>query len=151
MRNCPELLSAATQEEQEIEEGSGSVPMANVTIHTIATLNTTVPLGPTEFLMDSGSQVSVARYEFLEDIYRRPSGFQGLHGEPTRTEHKGFLHGLGECIASDKARVNVLSLAMVEDVSDVEYIPGTGFVVRFEDTVIVFKRRKNLYVADLSS
>ena len=40
---------------------------------------------------------------------------------------------------------------MVEDVADVEYITGTGFVVRIGDTVIVFKRRKNIYVADLSS
>ena len=48
---------------------------------------------------------------------------------------------------SNKARVNVLSLAMVEDVADVEYVTGTGFIVRIGDTVIVFKRRKNLYVA----
>ena len=75
MRDCPELLSAATQEEQEIVEESGSVPMANVMIHTIAMLNITVPLEPLEFLMDSGSQLSVARYEFLEDIYSSPSGF----------------------------------------------------------------------------
>ena len=90
VRNFPELLSEVTQEEQEIVEDTGSVTMANVTIHAIATLDTTVPLGPSEFLMDSESQVSVARYEFLDDIYSSPSGFQGLHGGPTRVEHKYF-------------------------------------------------------------
>ena len=40
---------------------------------------------------------------------------------------------------------------MVEDVANMEYVTGTGFVMRIEDTVIVFKRRKNLYVTDLSS
>ena len=97
MKNCPELLSAVKQEDQEVEEESGIVPMANVTINIIATLNTLVALGSADFIMDSGSQVSVARYEFLVDIYSSPSGFKGLHGELTRTKYKVLLYGLGEC------------------------------------------------------
>ena len=40
---------------------------------------------------------------------------------------------------------------MVEDVADVEYVTGTGCVPRIGETVIVFKRRENLYVTDISS
>ena len=150
MRDCPDLICAAIKEENEIDMEEADVSLANTTIHTIASMSDSTWLGKYDFILDSGSQVSVARYEFLTELYRSPSGFQGLNGQPTRTTHKGILPGLGECIASNEARLNVLSLVIVEDVAEVEYLPGLGFVIHLGDRDIVFKRKLNLFIADMS-
>ena len=76
VRDCPDLISAAIKEENEIDVEEGDVPSVNTTIHTIASMSNPTWLEKYDFILDSGSQVSVAKYEFLMELYKSSSGFQ---------------------------------------------------------------------------
>ena len=115
---------AVTQEEESInnEQNTGDeTPLTEVTTHTVASIATLAKLDANGFIMASESQANVEKYQYIVDLIEIPSGLQGLNGSPIETQHKGIIPGLDESIASDEDRENVLSLALVEEVADIEY------------------------------
>ena len=63
---------------------------------------------------------------------------------------EGSLPGFFNCMASDEARVNVLSQADVEDIYECVYTPGESYVIKMGEDELVFERRDKLYIADMS-
>ena len=151
-RNCPEQSELEFCEE--IDQADLDEPIGDngaTIIHTVASMGRHEPVGKNEFILDTGSQVSIPRPDFLCDLYPCNSGFRGVHGEPTLTTEKGRLAGLSACISSTKARLNVLSYAEVENNCDIEVIPKIGFRVHMGNRSLNFIKRNKLYVADLSA
>ena len=110
------------------------------------------PVGPNEFILDNGSQVSLARPEFQRNLEPHRSGYRGVGGEVTKTYERGTLDSLATCLASPNARLNVLSFGEVEENNDIEYVPNVGFRVYLQDgTVVDFEKRDRLYFANLKS
>jgi hypothetical protein len=63
----------------------------------------------------------------------------------------GYLDEFFCVYASEDAKPNVLSLAEVEDLYRVTYVPGQAFIVHFPCKDIEFKHVGKLYVANLKS
>jgi Arginine methyltransferase-interacting protein, contains RING Zn-finger len=103
-----------------------------------------------EIMLDSGSQVNCVHPRFLENLREGQGGFRGLYGPGKRTNTVGMLPGFFDCLACDDAKASVLSLADVEDIYDVTYIPRKAYIVHMNDRDLVFNRRNKLYVADFS-
>ena len=59
----------------------------------------------------------------------------------------GHLDDFFRVHSSDKVMINVLSLAEMENVYEITYLPGEGFVVHLHDRDILFVRIGKLYVA----
>lgn len=121
-------------------------------INTSYVMHTQQMFGPDDYIIDSGSQVSIASEEALKDV--RPVegnvGFKGSTGMPQRVSKCGNLPGKDfTCLAHNGAIVNILSQAELEDKYLVEYIPGVKYIVHFEDGPVEFLRRNKLYVGCL--
>ena len=71
-----------------------------------------------------------------------------MEGEAADTIMKRSLPGFFDCLASDTARVNVLSMADVEDTYEITYDQGKSYTVHMGDRYLVFEQRNKLYVAD---
>ena len=109
-----------------------------------------VPVRYYEFILDNGSQVSVSHPRFLTNLRQGSGSYKGLSGSATKTSMEGILPGFFHCMASESARVNVLSQADVEDLYEVVYTPGVSYTVKMADRDLVFYRRHKLYVVDMS-
>ena len=62
---------------------------SGVTMHTVAAMGSAGKFKEYEFLLDSGSQVSISRPEFLSDLIPWNSGFKGVEGTPVMNHEKG--------------------------------------------------------------
>jgi hypothetical protein len=60
----------------------------------------------------------------------------------------GFLEGFFEVYASPATKVNVLSMAAVEELYPITYKQGESFTVHTGNRDIVFQQRERLYVAE---
>ena len=103
-----------------------------------------------EILLDSGSQVNCVHPRFLSEVREGTGGFRGLSGARTKVNKVGRLAGFFDCLACEDTKASVLSLADVEDLYQVTYIPKKAYIVHMNDRDLVFKRRNKLYVADFS-
>ena len=56
-------------------------------MRTIVPMDVLAGLDKNCFIMDSGSQGIVEKYEVLVDLLDSPSGFQGLNVAPTKIQH----------------------------------------------------------------
>jgi len=105
---------------------------------------------PTEILLDNAANINVMNPRLVKSV--RPTGkkirVKGVGSVQMVVEHVGDLEGFFEVYASKEARANVLSFATVEDMYEVMYSRGEGFMVHMPERDIVFKRRDNLYVVD---
>ena len=63
-------------------------PLAVVATHTVIPMDTFARLGENDFITDSGSQVSMPKYECLVDLLDSPSRFQGINVAPTTPNTK---------------------------------------------------------------
>ena len=78
--------------------------------------------------LDSCSQVNIMNPRFLSNIRPGVGGYVGLKGESTKTKMVGDLDGFFECQVCDSCAASVLSLSDVEDIYEVTYEPGIGFI-----------------------
>jgi len=62
----------------------------------------------------------------------------------------GDLEHFYTVISCDDCAANVLSLASIEDLYDVTYEMKVKFTVRLPHRDLVFYRKKNMFIADMS-
>jgi hypothetical protein len=103
-----------------------------------------------EIILDSGSEINCVHPKFLVNLRSGDGGFKGLSGEKTSVTKIGTLLGFFDCLASSETHASVISLADVEDLYRVSYVPRQSYTVHMNDRDLTFERRGKLYVADFS-
>ena len=78
-----------------------------------------------EVALDNASQVNVIHPRFLTNVRKGKGSFSGLNSnnKSKATSLVGDLRDFYKCIACEDVRVSILSMADVEDVYDVTYVP----------------------------
>jgi hypothetical protein len=106
--------------------------------------------GPHEVLLDNQSDISVMRPDLLLDIQsaERPVSVVGAGGIQFTAHDTGYLQDFFNVYSSKDTHANILSLAEVEDLYPVTYVPRTSFTVHLPDRDIAFYRRGKHYIAD---
>jgi hypothetical protein len=79
----------------------------------------------------------------------KPVTVNGIGGRQLVVTKTGYLNKFFRVYASEDAKLNVLSLADVEDMFPVTYVPGKAFVVHLLGRDLEFVRRGKLYVAHI--
>jgi hypothetical protein len=78
----------------------------------------------------------------------QPVTVKGIGGKQLVAMHTGYLDEFFRVYASEKAKPNELSLAEVEDMYAVTYVPGLVFTIHLPGRDVEFRRRGKLYVAN---
>jgi hypothetical protein len=86
-----------------------------------------------DLLLDNQEDISVVHPRLLREILQAdtPVTVNGIGGKQLVAMQTGYLDEFFRVHASEQAKPNVSSLANVEDVYEVTYIPGQAFVVHF--------------------
>jgi hypothetical protein len=106
-----------------------------------------------DVLLDNQADVSIMHPRLLRQVIRadQPITVCGVGGKQLEVTHNGYLEDFFRVYASANAKPNVLSLAEVEDMYSVTYIPGQMFTVHLPGKDVEFKRTGKLYVANFYS
>jgi hypothetical protein len=160
--NCPEKEKEAEVQEDDQTKAKVFVSWeddwqdeACGTYVTYQVMNTSEGHGFHEYdmLLDNQADVSVVHPKLLREVMQadRPVTVKGIGGKQLVAEKTGYLDEFFRVYASEDAKPNVLSLAKVEDMYKVMYMPGQAFVVHLPGREVEFKRVGKLYVANLHS
>ena len=103
--------------------------------------------------LDSGANASIVHPNLLSNIRDadQPISVTGINGKPITLDKVGDLYGFFTVYSSDQLSGNIISYAEVASHFDIEYIHGVGFMVHYDDGVLLFENKNNLFVADFSA
>jgi hypothetical protein len=106
-----------------------------------------------DVLLDNQAEVSIIHPRLLRQIMPADQSItvRGIGGTQLEAKHTGYLQEFFRVYASANAKPNVLSLAEVEDIYAVTYVPGQKFIVHLPGQDVEFLRRDKLYVANFYS
>jgi hypothetical protein len=106
-----------------------------------------------DVLLDNQADISIMHPRLLRQVMRadQPITVCGIGGKQLQATHTGYLEDFFRVYASANAKPNVLSLAEVEDMYSVTYIPGQMFTVHLPCRDVEFRRTGKLYIANFYS
>jgi hypothetical protein len=80
-----------------------------------------------------------------------PITVNGIGGKQLVVTHTGYLDEFFRVFCSEAAKSNVISMADVEDMFIITYVPGKAFIVHLPSRDLEFKHRGKLYIANYYS
>jgi hypothetical protein len=103
-----------------------------------------------DLLLDNQANISVIHPRLLRELIPAdvPITVNGIGGKQLTVTHTGYLDEFFRVYCSEAAKPNVLSMADVEDMSPITYVPGKAFVVHLPSRDLEFKHKGKLYVAN---
>jgi hypothetical protein len=106
-----------------------------------------------DVLLDNQADVSIVHLRLLREVMQanQTVTVRGIPGKQLVATHTGYLDKFFRVYVSEKAKPNVLSLAKVEDMYVVTYVPGQVFTIHLPGKDVEFKRRGKLYIANFDS
>jgi hypothetical protein len=103
-----------------------------------------------EVLLDNQADRSIMHPRLLTNLRPADAVVTGITGDSISVTEAGDLYGFFECPASDKIGVSVLSFAEVEAKYEITYKRKRCFIVHLPGRDLVFRRKRNMYVANMS-
>jgi hypothetical protein len=103
-----------------------------------------------EVLLDNQADRSIVHPKLLNNLRPADAVVTGITGDSIPVTEAGDLYGFFECLASDKTGVSVLSFAEVEAKYEITYKRKRCFIVHLPGRDLVFRRKRNMYVANMS-
>ena len=100
-------------------------------------------------LLDNQADRSIVHPKLLSDLRPTVASVTGITGDTIDVNKKGMLNHFFECLASEDTGVGVLSFAEVEQVHKVTYVRQKAFVVHLPHRDLWFRKKNNLYVANM--
>ncbi len=106
-----------------------------------------------DMLLDNQADVSIIHPRLLREVMQADQSVtvKGIGGKQLVVTKTGYLDEFFRVYASEEAKPNVLSLAEVEDLYTVTYVPGQAFIVHLPGKDVEFKRVGKLYAANFKS
>lgn len=106
--------------------------------------------GQYDLLLDNQADISVIHPRLLCEIMQAdmPITVNGIGGKQLVAMQPGYLDEFFHVYVSEQAKPNMLSLAEVEDIYEVMYIPGQAFIVHLPGHDLEFKCKGKLYIAN---
>ena len=107
---------------------------------------------PHEVLLDNQSEVSAVHSMLCTDFRDMLTrSVLNIAGRAITITREGYMPYFGWVWVSDDLPANLLSFAAVEDMYDIDRVPGESFTVHLPDArELVFERRGRFYVGDCS-
>jgi hypothetical protein len=106
-----------------------------------------------DLLLDNQADISVVHPRLLWQVMAadKPVTVNGIGGRQLVVTQTGYLDEFFRVYASEDAKPNVLSLADVEDMFPVTYVPGKAFVVHLPGRDLEFVSRAKPYIANIQT
>jgi hypothetical protein len=123
----------------------------NIQKHTVdKAVHVTRELKSTDVLLDNQADISIIHPCLLTDVKpaKKKIRVSGVGGVQLIVDKVGLLDVFFEVYSSTETKVNVLSMAAVEEVYPITYNQQESFIVHTEDRDIEFKWRDRLYVEE---
>jgi hypothetical protein len=134
------------EEEEEQEDGAGTY----VTYLVCNGIGRETEFDKYDVLLDNQADISMMHPRLLREIMEadQPITVRGIGGKQLVATHTGYLDEFFRVYASGKAQPNILSLAEVEDIYAIMYVPGQVFTIHLPGRDVEFRRRGKLYIAN---
>jgi len=102
-----------------------------------------------QVLLDNQADKSVVNPRLLNFLRQADAVVTGITGDTIPITERGHLAHFFECLSTDKTGVSVLSFAEVEALYNISYIRRKCFIVHLPERDLIFRRKRNMYVADM--
>ena len=104
-------------------------------------------------ICDNASDVNIFKDRFLLDCVKpvEPITLSGISANGPKVEitHKGEFRGIKDVYYAAGASANILSQGIMEDLYDIEYIPGKSVVIHRDEGDLTFKRTGRKYAMNM--